>query len=208
MKDLSLIVGLGNPGPEYRNTRHNVGFMLADQLAGCWRGSWRMESKFFSEIAECRVVGRRVILCRPQTFMNASGQAVARLGAFFKVPPDRTLVLVDDADLPLGVLRLRPEGSPGGHHGLESIEQALGTRGYPRLKVGIARPRQDRRNITDHVLGDVSDIEQPVLKEVLTRACQQVECWLADGVMQAMNRHNGSGPVALKDSTNRERKSQ
>ena len=117
-------------------------------------------------------------------------------------------LVVDDADLPLGSLRLRPGGSPGGHHGLESIEQALGTRAYPRLKVGIARPRQDRRNIVDHVLGDVSDVEQPVLNEVLTRACRQVECWLADGVMQAMNRHNGSASVPPKDSTNRERKPQ
>jgi len=208
MQDLSLIVGLGNPGPEYRNTRHNAGFMLADQLAEGWRGSWRMESKFFSEIAECRVAGRRVILCRPQTFMNASGQAVARVASFYKVSPDRILILVDDADLPLGALRLRPEGSPGGHHGLESVEQALGTRGYPRLKLGIARPRQDRRNIVGHVLGVVSDDEQPVLNEVLTRACQQVECWLADGVMRAMNRFNGSGPAPPKDSTNRERNTQ
>ena len=208
MHDPSLIVGLGNPGPEYRNTRHNAGFMLANRLAEGWRGSWRMESKFFSEIAECRVAGRRVILCRPQTFMNASGQAVARLGTFFKVPPARILVLVDDADLPLGALRLRPGGSPGGHHGLESIEQVLGTRDYPRLKVGIARPRQDRRNIAGHVLGVVSDDEQPVLNEVLTRACQQVECWLADGVMQAMNRFNGSASATPKDSTNRERKPQ
>ena len=208
MKDLSLIVGLGNPGPEYRNTRHNAGFMLADRLAEGWRGSWRMESKFFSEIAECRVAGGRVILCRPQTFMNASGQAVARVASFYKVPPDRILVLVDDADLPLGSQRLRPGGSPGGHHGLESVEQALGTRDYPRLKVGIARPRQDRRNIADHVLGVVSDDEQPVLNEILTRACQQVECWLADGVMRAMNRFNGSGPVPPKVSTNRERNTQ
>lgn len=208
MQDHWLIVGLGNPGPEYRNTRHNAGFMLADRLAEGWRGSWRMESKFFSEIAECRVAGCRVTLCKPQTFMNASGQAVARIGTFFKVPPARILVLVDDADLPLGALRLRPGGSPGGHHGLESIEQVLGTRGYPRLKVGIARPRQDRRNLKDHVLGDVSDVEQPVLNEVLTRAFQQVECWLVDGAMQAMNRYNGSGPVSPKDSTNRERKSQ
>ncbi|MEN9734175.1 MAG: peptidyl-tRNA hydrolase [Verrucomicrobiota bacterium] len=208
MQDLSLIVGLGNPGPEYRNTRHNAGFMLADRLAEGWRGSWRMESKFFSEIAECRVSGCRVILCRPQTFMNASGQAVARVASFYKVSPDHILILVDDADLPLGALRLRPEGSPGGHHGLESVEQALGTRAYPRLKVGIARPRQDRRNIAGHVLGVVSDDEQPVLNEVLTRACQQVECWLADGVMRAMNRFNGSGPVPPKDSTNRERNTQ
>ncbi len=208
MQDHSLIVGLGNPGPEYRNTRHNAGFMLADRLAEGWRGSWRMESKFFSEIAECRVAGRRVTLCKPQTFMNASGQAVARLGSFFKVPPVHILVLVDDADLPLGFLRLRPGGSPGGHHGLESIEQVLGTRDYPRLKVGIARPRQDRRNIADYVLGDVSDVEQPVLNEVLTRAFRQVECWLVDGVMQAMNRYNGSGSISPKDSTNRERKLQ
>ncbi len=191
MNDVALIVGLGNPGPEYRNTRHNAGFMLADLLARRWQSGWRMEKKFFAEIADCRFAGRRVVLCRPQTFMNASGDSVGRVASFYRVTPLDLLVLVDDADLPLGTLRMRPEGSPGGHHGLESVEKSIGTRGYPRLKVGIARPAQERRNIASHVLGQISAAEQPVWQSVLVRAAEQVECWVADGIAKAMNRFNG-----------------
>ena len=208
MNSIALIVGLGNPGPEYRNTRHNAGFMLADLLAERWRAGWRMEKKFFSEIAECRSEGRRVVLCRPQTYMNASGQAVSKVASFFKVAPENVLVLVDDADLPLGSLRLRPEGSPGGHHGLESAETGLGTRPYPRLKVGIARPQQDRRDIASHVLGQFNPDEQVVWQAVLKRGVQQVECWLSNGVGVAMNRFNGSLPAGSEKSTNAERNTQ
>lgn len=208
MTGIALIVGLGNPGPEYRNTRHNAGFMLADLLVERWRAGWRMEKKFFAEVADARFAGRRVVLCKPQTFMNASGEAVGRLSSFYRIPAQDVLVLVDDADLPLGTLRLRPEGSPGGHHGLESVEKLLGTRGYPRLKVGIARPRQERRDIAGHVLGQVSADERPVWQQVLERAAQQVECWTAEGIARAMNRFNGPLPGDPGESTNAERKSQ
>ncbi len=208
MNGTALVVGLGNPGPEYRNTRHNAGFMVADLLVQRWRAQWRMEKKFFAEIAESRFAGRRMVLCRPQTYMNASGEAVGRVASFFKVPPADTLVLVDDADLPLGTLRLRPEGSPGGHHGLESVERAFGTRAYPRLKVGIARPQQDRRDIVGHVLSQLTPPEQPIWQLVLQRAVQQVECWVSAGVAVAMNRFNGSVPTGPDESTNAERKSQ
>jgi PTH1 family peptidyl-tRNA hydrolase len=206
MTGIALIVGLGNPGPEYRNTRHNAGFMLADLLVDRWRAGWRMENKFFAEVADARFAGRRVVLCKPQTFMNASGEAVGRVSSFYRIPVQEILVLVDDADLPLGTLRLRPEGSPGGHHGLESVEKGLGSRGYPRLKVGIARPRQERRDIAGHVLGQVSPAEQPVWQKVLERAAQQVECWTAEGVARAMNRFNGAMPDDSGQSTNAERK--
>jgi len=187
-----LIVGLGNPGPEYRDTRHNAGFMLADRLAERWGGRWRMEKKFFAEIAECGFGGRRMILCRPQTYMNSSGEAVAKVAAFFRLEPASVLVMADDADLPLGTLRLRPEGSPGGHHGLESVESHLGTRAYPRLKMGIARPAQVQRSIAGHVLGKLGDDDRPVWNQVLQRAAEQVECWAADGIAKAMNRYNGT----------------
>lgn len=205
MNGLALIVGLGNPGPEYRNTRHNAGFLLAELLSQRWETSWRLEKKFFAEIAESRFAGRRVVLCRPQTFMNISGKAVGPVSSFYKIPPEQVLVLVDDADLPLGTLRLRPEGSPGGHHGLESVEQSLGTRAYPRLKVGIARPEQSRRDIAGHVLGEFSSAEQPVWQQVLSRAAQQVECWVTDGIGVAMNRFNGSVAPDSNESTNAKR---
>jgi len=189
---LGLIVGLGNPGREYQNTRHNAGFMLADRLALKWGGRWRMEKKFFAELAECGFAGRRFILCRPQTFMNASGEAVAKVAAFYRVSPLTTLVLVDDADLPLGTIRLRSEGSPGGHHGLESVEQHIGTPLYPRVRLGIARPKSEVRDIANHVLGRFQADELLLWEKVLARAQSQVECWATEGVAKAMSLHNGT----------------
>ena len=187
-----MIVGLGNPGSEYQDTRHNAGFMLVDSLAATWKVGWRSERKFFAMVAEAVVGGRRVLLCKPQTFMNASGEAVGPLVRFHRIEPDRVLVVVDDADLTLGVVRLRPEGSPGGHHGLESVEQHLGTRGYPRLKLGIARPVQGARDIAGHVLGRFAADERAVWTRVIERARLQAETWLADGISRAMNLYNGS----------------
>lgn len=208
MNASGLIVGLGNPGSEYRDTRHNAGFMLAERLAERWGGVWRTEKKFFATLAECRFAGRRWILCQPQTYMNASGEAVGRVAAFHKVALDRTLVLVDDADLPLGSIRLRPEGSPGGHHGLESVEQHLGSRAYPRLRIGIARPQQPRRDLVGHVLGRLTAEDRPVWELMLQRALAQVECWATEGIAPAMNRHNGSVQTAPDTSGNAERKTQ
>ncbi|MBN8247418.1 MAG: aminoacyl-tRNA hydrolase [Verrucomicrobia bacterium] len=203
-----VIVGLGNPGPKYRETRHNAGFQLAERLAERWGGAWRDERKFFASLAECRFGERRWLLCRPQTYMNASGEAVGPLATFHRVPPDRVLVLVDDADLPLGTLRLRPEGSPGGHHGLESVEQHLGTRGYPRLRLGIARPEQTRRDLVGHVLGQLTDADRPAWELMLQRAATQVECWATAGISVAMNRHNGPASTGSDTSVNAERKTQ
>lgn len=203
-----LIVGLGNPGPEYRDTRHNAGFMLVERLAQRWAGVWRMEKKFFARLAEGRFAGRRWILCQPQTYMNASGEAVGAVATFYKVAPEQTLVLVDDADLPLGTLRLRPEGSPGGHHGLESVEQHLGTRKYPRLRLGIARPEQTQRDLVGHVLGSLAAEDRPVWELMLQRAVAQVECWATEGLARAMNLHNGTVLTAPDKSVNAERKTQ
>jgi len=189
---LSLIVGLGNPGREYRDTRHNAGFMLADRLADRWRCAWRLESKFFAELADGSFGGRRFVLCKPQTYMNDSGEAVGRVATFYKVAPSDTLVLVDDADLPFGTVRLRPEGSSGGHHGLVSVEKHLGTRGFPRLKLGIARPSQSVRDIAGYVLGRFSADELPVREKVLDRSAQQVEMWASGGIAKAMSQFNGA----------------
>ncbi len=191
MNALSLIVGLGNPGPDYGDTRHNAGFMLVDRLAARWKAGWRTERKFFATVAEASVGGRRVLLCKPQTYMNASGEAVGPVVRFHHLEPARALVVVDDADLALGVLRLRAEGSAGGHHGLVSVEQHLGTRAFPRLKLGIARPHQGVRDITGHVLGRFTAEEREVWERVADRAVRQSECWLSDGIERAMNLYNG-----------------
>ena len=187
-----LIVGLGNPGREYVCTRHNAGFMLADRLAECWEGSWRHERKFFSETSQVSVQGRSVVLCKPQTFMNNSGEAVAAVSRFYRIEPAETLVAVDDADIPLGTLRLRPGGGTGGHHGLESIDSHVGSGGYARMRIGIARPSQSRRDIVQHVLGRLSEDEMQIFEKVLDRAVGQAQCWLTDGLAKAMNQFNGS----------------
>ena len=192
MENLYLIAGLGNPGPGYAATRHNIGFVLVDRLAARWRAVWTLEKKFQARVARVERDGRKVILCQPQTFMNASGEAVGTVGRFYQLPAASILIVVDDADLPLGQLRMRPEGSSGGHHGLESVEQQLATREYPRLRLGIGRRSEDQREITDYVLGRFEVAERGTVEEVLDRAVRQVECWLADGIEKAMNEFNGA----------------
>jgi len=195
MENLYLVAGLGNPGREYAGTRHNIGFMLVDQLAVRWRASWAVERKFHARVARAERGRARVVLCQPQTFMNASGEAVAALGGYYQLPAGRMLVVVDDADLPLGLVRMRGEGSSGGHHGLESVEQHLATREYPRLRLGIGRREEDGRQITNYVLGRFAGPERETVEEVLTRACRQVECWLDAGIQEAMNQFNGAAPA-------------
>lgn len=186
MEHLHLIVGLGNPGQEYARTRHNAGFMLVEQLAERWRADWALEKKFQARIARAGIK----ILCAPQTFMNLSGETVGAVMNFYRLPPASVLVAVDDADLPLGEIRLRPGGSSGGHHGLESIEQHLATREFARLRIGIGR-KEGRREITGHVLGRFAADEAAVLEKVLARAVDQTECWLAAGIGKAMSQFNG-----------------
>ena len=197
MDNLYLIAGLGNPGREYAGTRHNIGFMLVAQLVSRWRGSWVVERKFRSRVARLERGENRIILCQPQTFMNASGEAVGVLRGFYRVAAAQMLVVVDDADLALGQIRLRGEGSSGGHHGLESVEAQLGTREYPRLRLGIGRREEDGRQISNYVLGQFAAAERPAVEEVLDRACRQVECWLDAGMKQAMNNFNGAAPAPL-----------
>lgn len=197
MEDRHLIVGLGNPGPEYAQTRHNAGFMLANLLAKRWRADWNSEKKFQSRIAKTERDGRRLVLCEPQTFMNLSGEAVGALVKFYQLPLLKLVVAVDDADLPLGEIRLRPGGSSGGHHGLESIEQHLGSREFARLRIGIGR-QDSRREIAGHVLGKLSAPEMVLMEKILARAAEQVECWLTHGLPKAMSQFNG----VVADSNN------
>ena len=197
MEDLHLIVGLGNPGAEYAKTRHNAGFMLVELLAKRWRAEWSTAKKFQSRVAKAERDEGRVVLCEPQTFMNASGEAVGALVKFYQLPLKHLVVAMDDADLPLGEIRLRPGGSSGGHHGLESIEQHLGSREYARLRIGIGR-KDGAREITGHVLGKLGASEMAVMGKVLARAADQVECWLAHGLQKAMSQFNG----VLEDSKN------
>jgi PTH1 family peptidyl-tRNA hydrolase len=199
MDALYLIVGLGNPGAEYARTRHNIGFMAVERFGEKRGASWANEKKFESRVAKVEAAGKRALLCEPQTFMNVSGRAVGALMEFYRLPVDRLLVIVDDADLPFGELRLRPSGSSGGHHGLESIEERLGTRSYARLRMGIGRQRTDVREITGHVLGKFGAAESETLELMLSRAAAQVERWLEAGLQRAMNEFNGAVNAPTKD---------
>jgi PTH1 family peptidyl-tRNA hydrolase len=191
MEKVYLIVGLGNPGSEYGSTRHNAGFMLLEHLARRWKCDWAMQRKFQAQVARAELQDHRLILCQPQTFMNASGEAVKPLASYYKVALEHTLITVDDADLPLGEIRLRPAGSSGGHHGLESIENQLGSRDYPRLRLGIGRRDNADRQITGYVLGRFTAREREQLALVLERAADQIECWIQSGIQKAMSLYNG-----------------
>jgi peptidyl-tRNA hydrolase, PTH1 family len=193
MENLHLIVGLGNPGSRYARTRHNIGWLLTDLLAERWKaGGWSLRKKFQARVTRVERDGRQVALAQPQTFMNASGEAVGAMASYYRLPGGSLLVAVDDADLPLGEIRMRASGSSGGHHGLESIEQHLGTREFPRLRMGIGRKSDGQREITDYVLAPFGGAEAEVLAQVLTAAARQVECWLDAGIERAMNNFNGA----------------
>jgi peptidyl-tRNA hydrolase, PTH1 family len=185
MENVFLIVGLGNPGAEYANTRHNAGFMLVEKLAVRWKCEWANEKKFRARLAKATFDGKRVFLCEPQAFMNVSGETVGAVADFYQLPLAQMLVATDDADLPVGTLRLRPGGSSGGHHGLESVESHLASRDFARLKIGIGR-KDGLREITNHVLGRFDSAELELLGKVLDRAAEQVETWLKAGIEKAM----------------------
>ena len=199
MEPLHLIVGLGNPGAAYAQTRHNAGFLLVEKLAANWKSGWTNEKKFQARVARAERGGNKVLLAEPQTFMNLSGESVGALAQFYQVPLEKILVVVDDADLPLGEIRLRPAGGSGGHHGLESVAQHLGAKNYARLRIGIGR-KDEARQITGHVLGVFSAAENVLLEKVLERAAGQLECWLSAGLQKAMSQFNG-----VFDSTNEEK---
>ena len=192
MENEYLIVGLGNPGREYERTRHNAGFMVVEQLAVRWKAGWVLEKKFSARVAKAELDGKRLMLCEPQTYMNLSGESVGPLVAFKKLEIGRVAVVVDDADLPLGEIRMRGSGSSGGHHGLESVEKHLGTRAYLRQRIGIGRRDPAVRQIAGHVLSQFNADEREVLEKVLQRACEQLECWLQSGAAKAMSQFNGA----------------
>ncbi len=192
MESLFLVAGLGNPGSDYSHRRHNAGFMAVEEFAEKFEARWKQDAKFQARVGRVTVGAAKVILCEPQTYMNSSGEAIAPLAGFYKIPPEKILVVVDDADLPLGQLRLRPGGSSGGHHGLESIEKHLGSSNFARLRIGIGRTERELREITGHVLGRFAADEKSLLAKVLERVAGQIECYLTSGIQKAMSQFNGA----------------
>lgn len=182
-----LVVGLGNPGRKYAGHRHNVGFQCLDRLAQTWGLSFN-QRKHKAMLAQGEIAGLKVVLAKPQTFVNLSGEAVARLSRFYRLPPESILVIYDDLDLPVGKIRLRPEGGSGGHRGMKSIIEHLGTDGFPRLRVGIGRPTHG--DPADYVLSNFAPDERMAIEEACKRAVAAVELWVAKGIEAAMNRYN------------------
>jgi len=183
---IRLVVGLGNPGPEYDKTRHNIGFELVDQIAAERKLKWAKEHKFRSKIA---LDGSSLVLAKPLTFMNLSGNAVSRLMRHYKLLPSQILIVYDDIALPLGTLRFRANGSAGGHNGIKSLIEYLGTEDFPRLRIGIgATPGNEP--LTDHVLGRFGQEEWSEMEKVLAIAVDGVNCALSAGLDSAMNQYN------------------
>ena len=184
-----LIVGLGNPGPRYHNNRHNVGFIVVDALADDASIPIR-RVEFRALVGKGTLEKEPAILAKPQTFMNDSGQAVAPLTRFYKIPNEKLLVVHDDLDLPFGTLRLRPEGGAGGQRGMGSIMAKLGTQEFARLRVGIGRP-PGRMAPRDYVLHDFDAEEEEILPEVMQTAVDAIRRFVSTGIEQAMNDFNG-----------------
>lgn len=201
---MKVVVGLGNPGRQYVGTRHNVGFEVVEHLAqrlGETDG-WRRD--FHSELMQT-VVGNEIwLLVKPQTYMNRSGLAVATIVRFYQLPLTDLLVVCDDLNLPLGQLRLRAEGSHGGHKGLLDVQQELGTPQYPRLRIGIGSPPPGQ-DAADYVLERFRPEERPVVAEAVQRATQAILCWLKEGIEAAMNRFNVRQSKANKKEQAQER---
>ena len=191
--DTWLIVGLGNPGKDYERTRHNAGFRAVDLLAdklGCKID----KGKFQGLYGQALYNGTKIMLLKPQTYMNLSGRSVLQLSAYFSIPPQRIIVLFDDISLPPGRLRIRSEGSAGGHNGIKSIIAELGSQDFPRVKIGVGAKAHPEQDLADHVLSTFSSLEEKALAVSLKNAAEAALAIIDRGVPEAANKFNGSHP--------------
>ena len=186
-----MLVGLGNPGPKYARSRHNVGFRAIDAL--CERQRCRCDRLRLKALTGfCELGGQKVLLVKPMTYMNLSGQAVRPLADYYRIPPERILVIFDDVSLPVGRLRVRPDGSAGGHNGVKSLIAELGTQTFPRIKVGVGEKPHPDYDLADWVLSSFSSQEEKLLGPTIERALDAAGAVIAEGVPRAMNQFNGN----------------
>jgi len=194
---VKLIAGLGNPGESYANTPHNVGFDVVDVLAKRLETEWRNSSGFHARVARTAFAGETLMLVKPQTFMNLSGSSVVPLLRYYGGEPQDLTVVLDDADLPLGRLRIRSAGGSGGHRGLASVIEALGTEAFSRVRLGVGR--EERRGLVDHVLGKFDETRLSVVRATVEAAADAVMCLIENGLNESMNRYNGWGAETPQD---------
>ena len=186
---MKLIAGLGNPGPRYAQTRHNVGYAVVDEMARRWGVSVeKYEPRYEALLGDAQLADQRVLLLKPQTYMNLSGRSLVAVTQFYKLARSDLLVVCDDLDLPVGRIRLRAEGSGGGQKGLENILLRLASNDVPRLRIGIGKV--DKSVTTDYVLSRFTPEEREMIEQAVTTAADAVECWLSEGIDAAMNRFN------------------
>lgn len=185
---LKVVVGLGNPGNKYAGTRHNVGFEVVDALA-----TGRFQSRFQAQVCEILEGEQRLLLVKPETFMNLSGRSVRQVLDFYQLPLEALLIVADDINLPLGKLRIRPKGTHGGHNGLRDIQSHLGGTDYARVRIGVDAPTVPGEGTVDHVLGRFRPSERPVIEDAVARAVQAVSTWATQGLDVCMNRFNTGG---------------
>ena len=191
-----LIVGLGNPEPKYDSTRHNIGFNAVDELAKIWRLDLKENKRFQGLFAEgIAPGGNKIRLLKPLTYMNRSGQSIRAVTDWYKLEPQSVLVIYDDMDLPVGRLRIRFTGSAGGHNGMKSIISHLGSKDFPRLRIGIGKSGGERQTIS-HVLGKFAPAEYKIIEEILYTSVKAIELSLKEGIEQSMNRYNGFSAIS------------
>lgn len=184
-----MLVGLGNPGREYENTRHNIGFRSMDLLCEKHQAECK-RLKFKALIGETRIGQSRCLLLKPQTFMNLSGQSVTEAMAFYKLPPERVIVIFDDVSLDVGRLRIRAKGSDGGHNGMKNIIYLSGSDAFPRIKIGVGKKPRPEYDLKDWVLGRFPAEQQKTMEEMAALAAEAAESLITDGIVTAMNRYN------------------
>lgn len=184
-----LIVFLGNPGPRYEMTRHNAGFMAADAMAKEKNVNIN-KARFKALTATCDIGGESVLMMKPQTFMNLSGDAVAQAARFYKIPPEHVIVVSDEISLPIGKLRIRTKGSAGGHNGLKDIIAKLGTDAFPRIRIGVGAPPHPDYDMADWVLSSFKNQDAEDMLAAAARAAQAAQCYITQGADRAMNRFN------------------
>ncbi|MCL2321031.1 MAG: aminoacyl-tRNA hydrolase [Oscillospiraceae bacterium] len=182
-----LITGLGNIGKEYENTRHNAGFMVIDHYAGV-KGISMKNKKFNGSYGECRIGDEKVIILKPLTFMNLSGESIVKFVDYYNIELDKILIICDDVNLPLGTLRIKRKGSAGGHNGLKNIILNLATFEFSRLKLGVGTGTRD---LISHVLGKFNEEEMTMMKKSIELSCEAIDCFINEGIDHAMNRFNG-----------------